>query len=400
MVKKKKVRDPYQNPWYAQALIYLVLAICSAICIYPLINVLAKSISAGHAIMKNPMMILPEDLTMGAYKYIVKTPVLMKSFGITVFATVVGTVMNLIITITCAYSLSRVRAPGNKFMLWMTVIPMLFGAGLVPTYILLSDLKLVDNVWVLIIPSLLNPMNALLVRNFFWSIPDSLSESAMIDDANAYYGEEHIDWEGLDVDIFHIGYILLLPELDSADEEYGTKMARLLHRVQEKGIKTSIDVVSESGDRFARLVTPALKYADYCIINELEAQQTTGVLLRDEENNLIREHLPMALKRLKELGVSTWAVIHCPELGCGIDETGAYVEVPSLKLPQGWIKGTVGAGDAFCAGVLYGAEMDMSMADALTLGACTAAASLREVSASDGVQRAEEVLKLRELYGA
>lgn len=183
MVKKKKVRDPYQNPWYAQALIYLVLAICSAICIYPLINVLAKSISAGHAIMKNPMMILPEDLTMEAYKYIVKTPVLMKSFGITVFATVVGTVMNLIITITCAYSLSRVRAPGNKFMLWMTVIPMLFGAGLVPTYILLSDLKLVDNVWVLIIPSLLNPMNALLVRNFFWSIPDSLSESAMIDGA-------------------------------------------------------------------------------------------------------------------------------------------------------------------------------------------------------------------------
>jgi len=183
MVKEKKARDPYQNPWYAQTLIYLVLLLCSVICIYPLINVLAKSISAGHAIMENPMMILPEDLTLEAYKYIVKTPVLMKSFGITVFATVVGTVMNLIITITCAYSLSRVRAPGNKFMLWMTVIPMLFGAGLVPTYILLSDLKLVDNVWVLIIPSLLNPMNALLVRNFFWSIPDSLSESAMIDGA-------------------------------------------------------------------------------------------------------------------------------------------------------------------------------------------------------------------------
>jgi len=218
--------------------------------------------------------------------------------------------------------------------------------------------------------------------------------------ANAYYGEEHIDLDALDVDIFHIGYILLLPELDSADGEYGTKMARLLHRVQKKGVKTSIDVVSESGDRFARLVTPALKYADYCIINELEAQQTTGVPLRDAENNLIRAHLPLALKRLKELGVSTWAVIHCPELGCGMDETGAYVEVPSLKLPQGWIKGTVGAGDAFCAGVLYGAEMDMSMADALTLGACTAGASLREVSASDGVQKAEEVLKLRELYGA
>lgn len=184
MVKKKKRRDPYQSPLYAQILIYFILTICSAICLYPLLNVVAKSFSEGHAILENPMMIFPQDFTLEAYKYIIKTPVLLKSFGITVFATVVGTFLNLLITVTCAYSLSRVRAPGNKFMLWMTVIPMLFGAGLVPTYILLSNLKLVDSVWVLIIPSLLNPMNALLVRNFFWSIPDSLSESAMIDGAS------------------------------------------------------------------------------------------------------------------------------------------------------------------------------------------------------------------------
>ena len=218
--------------------------------------------------------------------------------------------------------------------------------------------------------------------------------------ANAYYCEEHIDLEALDVDIFHIGYILLLPALDAQDHEYGTKMARLLHNIQKKGIKTSIDVVSETGDRFAKLVTPALKYADYCIINELEAQQTTGILLRDEQGMLHKENLPRALSKLKELGVSAWAVIHCPELGCGIDECGQYHEVASLKLPKGWIKGTVGAGDAFCAGVLYGAEMDMTMTEALKLGACTAAASLREVSASDGVMTAEEVLKMGELYGA
>ncbi len=216
--------------------------------------------------------------------------------------------------------------------------------------------------------------------------------------ANAYYGEEHIDWDKLDVDIFHIGYILLLPHLDEPDEEYGTKMARLLHRAQKQGMKTSIDVVSEAGDRFARLVTPALKYSDYCIINELEAQQTTGVCLRGADGTLHRENMPLALQKLKQLGVSTWAVIHCPEVGCGIDETGKYWEVPSLKLPKGFIKGTVGAGDAFCAGVLYAAEMDMPMEKALTLGACTAAASLREVGASDGVETAEEVLKLYEVY--
>ena len=216
--------------------------------------------------------------------------------------------------------------------------------------------------------------------------------------ANAYYGEEHIDWNNLDVDIFHIGYILLLPHLDEADDEYGTKMARLLHRAQKQGMKTSIDVVSESGDRFARLVTPALKYSNYCVINELEAQQTTGVCLRDADGTLHTENMPLALQKLKELGVSTWAVIHCPEIGCGIDENGKYWAVPSLKLPKGWIKGTVGAGDAFCAGVLYAAYKEMCMEDALKLGACAAAASLREVSASDGVETAREVLKLYDIY--
>ena len=217
--------------------------------------------------------------------------------------------------------------------------------------------------------------------------------------ANAFYGEDDIDWDRLDVDIFHIGYILLLPHLDEEDPEYGTKMARLLHRVQQKGIRTSIDVVSESGSRFQRLVTPALKYTDYCVINELEAQQTTGVLLRGEDGALHRENMPKALAALKSLGVSTWAVIHCPEAGFGMDENGNYCEFDSLQLPKGYIKGTVGAGDAFCAGVLHAAETDMTLCEALKLGACTAAASLSEVSASDGVRTKAEVLALYDQYG-
>ena len=216
--------------------------------------------------------------------------------------------------------------------------------------------------------------------------------------ANAYYGEDDIDWDKLDVDIFHIGYILLLPNLDEENAEYGTNMAKLLHRAQQQGLKTSIDVVSETGDRFARLVTPALKYTDYCIINELEAQQTTGIVLRDEDGKLHEENMPAALKRLHELGVSTWAVIHCPEIGCGMDEKGNYIKVDSLKLPKGYIKGTVGAGDAFCAGVLYGAEKEWTLEKSLELGACSAAASLSAVSASGGVGTVEEVMKLKELY--
>lgn len=216
--------------------------------------------------------------------------------------------------------------------------------------------------------------------------------------ANAYYGEEYIDWEKLDVDIFHIGYILLLPHLDDEDPAYGTRMARLLHRVKEQGIRTSIDVVSETGDRFRRLVTPALKYADYCIINELEAQQTTGIDLRGGDGVLHPENMEAALKRLFELGVSTWAVIHCPEMGCAMDQSGKFYQEKSLKLPHGYIKGTTGAGDAFCAGMLYAAETGKTLDEALKLGACSAAASLSEVSASGGMRGAEEVLKLYDAY--
>ena len=220
------------------------------------------------------------------------------------------------------------------------------------------------------------------------------------DGANAYYCEEHIDLDALDVDIFHIGYILLLPALDAEDDEYGTKMARLLHNVQKKGIKTSIDVVSETGDRFARLVTPALKYTNYCIINELEAQHTTGVVLRSADGTLHLENMPAALNKLKELGVADWAVIHCPEIGCGIDENGEYYAVPSLKLPDGWIEGAVGAGDAFCAGILYAAEMGWTMPEALKVGACAAAASLNAVSASDGVRPILETMALYDRFKA
>ena len=216
---------------------------------------------------------------------------------------------------------------------------------------------------------------------------------------NAKFCEADIPWEKLDVDMLHIGYILLLDTLDEEDPTYGTKMAKLLKTAQDHGIKTSIDVVSEASDRFRRLVCPALRYTDYCVINEVEASATTGIELRTEDGQLIRENFPKALKAMKDLGVSTWAVIHCPEVGCGMDADNNYFEVPSLKLPKGWIKGTVGAGDAFCAGILYAAETGMDMTSALKLGACSAAASLSEVSASDGVKTAEEVLKLYDLYG-
>lgn len=210
--------------------------------------------------------------------------------------------------------------------------------------------------------------------------------------ANAKFDETCFPWEKIHPKILHMGYILLLDGLDKTDEKYGTKMAKLLYQAQVKGIKTSIDIVSEASDRFEKIVAPALKYTDYCIINEIEAQKTTGILLRDEHQNFIHDAIPHVLERLIKMGVSEWAIIHAPEGGYGLSKGGIYEEVPSLKLPSGYIKGTVGAGDAFCAGVLYGAYQENSLKDALVLGAASAACSLASESATEGVKKVSETM--------
>lgn len=212
--------------------------------------------------------------------------------------------------------------------------------------------------------------------------------------ANADFGEQDIPWEQLDVDILHIGYILLMDGLDAEDPEYGTVMARILHKAKQRGIKTSIDVISEASDRFQRLVRPAMRYTDYCIINEVEAGESTGITLREADGTLRTDKIPEALKRMKELGVATWAVIHCPELAMGLDENNVLVEVPSLNLPKDWIAGTVGAGDAFCSGVLYGAWKEMDLKSAIELGTACAACSLSQPGGTEGVRSAEETMKL------
>lgn len=212
--------------------------------------------------------------------------------------------------------------------------------------------------------------------------------------ANAAFCEADIDWSRLNVSMLHIGYILLLDTLDAPDEVYGTKMARLLHTAQQHGIRTSIDMVTEAGERFQHIVVPALRYTDYCIINEAEAQATTGVQLVDAQGKVIWKNMVKALKKMKSLGVSNWAVIHCPEGGFGLDENDDYVEIPGLKLPEGYIKGSVGAGDAFCSGVLYAAWKGMKLSEAIELGTAVAACSLSQPGATEGMRNYEETMRL------
>lgn len=173
-----------RNPWWAQSMIHIVLFCLGAITLAPMLNILAISLSEAHAVTRNPLMLYPQNITLEAYKYIFATSILMRSFMITIFVTVVGTFLNLMFTIMAAYGISKTHIPGHAIFVWMMIIPMLFGAGLIPTYLLLKSIGLINSIWVLVILGLVNPFNLILMRNFFWSIPESLEESARIDGAS------------------------------------------------------------------------------------------------------------------------------------------------------------------------------------------------------------------------
>ena len=216
--------------------------------------------------------------------------------------------------------------------------------------------------------------------------------------SNALLAPEHFDFAGLGADILHIGYILLLDALDGPDPDYPTAMCRVLDAAQKAGIKTSIDVVSEDGERFTKLVPPALRYADYCIINEIEASRTTGVELRGAGGAAIAENLPEACEKLMGMGVGKWVVLHMPELSCGMERGGAFVSEPSWQIPDGFKKSSVGAGDAFASGVLYGALKGQSLAESIHAAGAVAAYSLSGNGASDAIRPLPELLAEMETY--
>jgi len=192
--------------------------------------------------------------------------------------------------------------------------------------------------------------------------------------------------------MFHIVYPLLLKTLDSEDPVYGTRMAQLLCKIQQSGVLTSLDVVSEDSDRYQKIVIPSLRYTDYLTVNELEAARITGIPLSHEDGSLIEENMPAALSRLLELGVSRWAVIHAPAAAFGLSHTGRFAREQGKRLPSGFISGTVGAGDAFCTGVLLAAYRGLTIDEALRYGNASAIQSLKADTPNGSMISIEESL--------
>ncbi|MEK6795724.1 MAG: carbohydrate kinase family protein [Spirochaetota bacterium] len=205
------------------------------------------------------------------------------------------------------------------------------------------------------------------------------------------------DFTGLDVParIFHIGYLLLLDALDAPDAEYGVVAARLLSDMSKRGYKTSVDVVSEQGDRFKRIVLPCLKHTDYLILNEIEAGESTGMVIRRKDGGIDAKALERAAAALLDAGVRELVVIHFPEGGYVKARGGATAFAPSFQVEQSEIKGTAGAGDAFCAGMLYAIHEGLPLTDALSLANASARFNLLSPTCTDGAAALEELERYR-----
>jgi len=217
--------------------------------------------------------------------------------------------------------------------------------------------------------------------------------------ANKKFAPENIDIAKLETDIFHIGYILLLDKFDEDDEIYGTKTAKLLSEIQKRNIKTSIDAVSDMNGQFAKKIIPALKYCNFAIMNEIESCGVVNLPARDGNGKLIINNIIKTMEKFFLFGVKDTVIIHCPEAGFIMDSKGNYKAVPSLELPKDFIKGSVGAGDSFCAASLYGLYSGMNLSEILEFASSAAACNLSESDSISGMLDKKGILEMSKKFG-
>jgi putative aldouronate transport system permease protein len=179
---KVKSRQAVVGDW----IFVLVCVIVSLLCVLPMVNLLAKSLSGSYALVRNEVYLLPKGLNFDAYVQVFQNSKYVWSFVWTVILTVICTFVSLTMTTLCAYPLIFEKLKGRNVINVFITITMFFNAGTIPNYLLMRSLGLLDNPLVLIIPSCLSVYNMIIMRSFFYGIPDSLRESAEIDGASFF----------------------------------------------------------------------------------------------------------------------------------------------------------------------------------------------------------------------
>ncbi|WP_411344217.1 carbohydrate ABC transporter permease [Paenibacillus sp. WLX1005] len=163
-----------------------LLAISVLICIFPFIHVLAISFSSARPIMSGEVTLFPKEFTIEAYTKVFGDPSMIRSLGFTVLLTVVFTLMCMAMTIAAAFPLAKSNLKGRGFFMVVIIITMFFSGGIIPEYILVRNLHLLDTMWALILPGLISPFYLIIMISFFKGIPDSLEEAAEIDGSSHF----------------------------------------------------------------------------------------------------------------------------------------------------------------------------------------------------------------------
>ena len=179
MVKSKNRRI---SDFIIAAVCFLFILLCSL----PLVNILARSLSSPQAMINNRVSFFPVEFNIDSYVYVLKDAAFIRSIWWTALLTLICTIVSLVMTTLCSYPLIYDKLKGRNFLNAMMIFTMYFSAGTIPNYILMKQLNLIDNPLVLIIPNCLSIFNMIIMRSFFFGIPDSLRESAEIDGAGPF----------------------------------------------------------------------------------------------------------------------------------------------------------------------------------------------------------------------
>lgn len=178
--KMKKIK-------FGDIVIMLILVFLCLICIVPFIHIASKSISSNTEVLAKSVYLIPKGTNLNAYKSIFKDGQLTRAMLYSVYMTAIFTFLGMIVTICAAYPLTKKRLKGRNTITFILLFTLYFSAGLIPEYLLMKSLKLLNTMWVLILPLMFSPWNMLIMKSFLQStIPESLEESAFLDGATDF----------------------------------------------------------------------------------------------------------------------------------------------------------------------------------------------------------------------
>lgn len=180
-MSKQVIRSPVEDRvYYGLSGIFLTLTLLAVA--YPLIFVVSASFSSGTAVSSGQVVLWPVDFSLEGYKAVFRNKDIVMAYRNTIFYTVVGTFINVALVMTCAYPLSRPKLKGKSIFMFLFTFTMFFSGGMIPTYILVKDLGMINTVWSMLIPGALSVFNVIIARTFIQSsVPNELYEAASID---------------------------------------------------------------------------------------------------------------------------------------------------------------------------------------------------------------------------